>query len=340
VYTPDLQLVTDMVLSVTADTIFKAEPKMSSQLPDNAKISVEKGTQFQLIASEPAEGDHLEVHLANTTLGSEKKRKWFVYQPHAAVEGNRESLRVISDTIFKLQPVQSNQLSDAEKVFVKRGTVFLIHSYADPEKNHVRVALEGAYLGPYKRTAWYAYLPDIQMIGTEVDNKPDDANPWQPPVTANRGIPLKFPGFSGTYYSNDPIQWTNRYGEKGNFTWGEALHVNPATGYYRRPANAGVVYNIVKIADALEEIRRMYGGRPMGINSWYRDPTTNAAIGGASRSRHMTGDAVDFVITGISPFSVYARLNSWWGSRGGLASSSVFTHIDRRGYRARWSYGY
>jgi uncharacterized protein YcbK (DUF882 family) len=340
VYTPDLQLITDMVITTTVDTFFKAEPKLSSQLPEASKILVKKGTQFQLIASEPAEGDHEEVHLANTTLGEEKERKWFVYHPDATIEGNRQSLRVISDTIFKAKPVQSSQLSNDDKIFVKNGTVFLLKSYDDPEQNHVRVALQGAFLGPQNRTAWYAYLPDIQVIGTEFNNKPDDTNPWQPPETANRGVPLTFPGFAGTYYSNDPIQWTNRYGTKGNFTWGEALHVNPSTGSYRKPASAGVVYNILKMADVLEEIRRMYGDRPMKINSWYRDPATNAAIGGASRSRHMSGDAVDFVFPGISPFNVYARLDGWWGKRGGLASSSLFTHIDGRGYRARWSYGY
>jgi uncharacterized protein YcbK (DUF882 family) len=106
------------------------------------------------------------------------------------------------------------------------------------------------------------------------------------------------------------------------------------------PANSGVVYNILKVVDALEEIRKMYGNRPMQINSWYRDPATNAAVGGASQSRHLSGDAVDFVFAGISPFDVYAKLDPWWGSKGGLASSSVFTHIDVRGYRARWSYGY
>ena len=36
---------------------------------------------------------------------------------------------------------------------------------------------------------------------------------------------------------------------------------NPTEGT-RRPANSGVVYNILKVNDFLEEIRRMYGGRP------------------------------------------------------------------------------
>jgi uncharacterized protein YcbK (DUF882 family) len=340
VYTPDTELLTNMFLKVKADTFFKAEAKMSSQLSDSQKVFVKAGTTHKLIQSKPAAGDHLEVDLADASFGPENQKTWYVYQPHTEVEGKRQILEIVSDTLFKSEPVQSSQLPDSDKVFVKKGTTFLLNSYANPDKNHVKVALQGAFLGPKSLTTWYAYLPDIAISGTEIGNHPDDQNPGQPANPVDRGIPLRFPGFTGTYYSNDPIQFNNKFGERGNFTWAEALHVNPSTGAYRKPASSGVVYGILKVVDALEDIRRMYGNRPMRINSWYRDPATNAAVGGASMSRHLSGDAVDFVFAGISPFDVYARLNPWWGSRGGLASSSVFTHIDVRGYRARWSYGY
>jgi len=49
---------------------------------------------------------------------------------------------------------------------------------------------------------------------------------------------------------------------------------------------------------------------------------------------------VDFVVSGISPPQVNRQLEPWWGDRGGLASVSCFTHIDARGYKARWSYGF
>ncbi len=86
--------------------------------------------------------------------------------------------------------------------------------------------------------------------------------------------------------------------------------------------------------------RAYFGGKPIQINSWYRDPVSNRRAGGASRSRHLVGDAVDFVVTGIHPQEVNKRLESWWGSKGGLASASCFTHIDTRGCRARWTYGF
>jgi uncharacterized protein YcbK (DUF882 family) len=340
VHAPDIAVLTGVTLTTKVSTLLKAEPKSSSELTDDQKIAIEKGATYKLLSFEPAAGDHLQVELANATLGQEQSRKWYIYNPDIKIEGNRETLEVVGDTIFKLEPIQSSQLPDSDKILIKKGTVFLLHSYGQPDKNHVRVALKGAFLGPKNLTAWYAFIPDIQISGTEVSNKPDDKEPKQPANPVDRGFPLTFPGFSGTYYSNNPIQPTNRYGQRGNFTWGEALHVNRSTGRYRRPASTNVVYNIIKVADVMEEIRHMYGGQPIRINSWYRDPATNRAVGGASRSRHLSGDAVDFVVPGVSCFNVYARLNPWWGSRGGLASSSVFTHIDVRGFRARWSYGY
>jgi uncharacterized protein YcbK (DUF882 family) len=340
VYTPDIDVLTGVRLRVVSDTLFKAEPKISSQLTDAQKVFVKNGTQLMLLAFKPAAGDHYEVDLVDSIVGAEVSTKWYVYSPDTKIEGNRQTLEITGDTIFKSQPVQSSQLPDAEKVLVKKGTVFLLNSYAQPDKNHVRVALQGAFLGPQNRTTWHAYVPDIQISGTEIGNKPSDQGTGQPANPADRGIALTLPGFTGTYYSNDPIQPKNKYGVRGHFTWGEALHVNRSTGAYRRPANSGVVYGILRVADAMEEIRKMYGDKPLQINSWYRDPRTNAAVGGASMSRHLVGDAVDFVVPGVRCSDVYARLNGWWGNRGGLASSSVFTHIDVRGYRARWSYGY
>ncbi len=342
----DVEMITDITLTVVRNTVFKREPKDSSQLPANSVLTIPSGTRFHLINNKPAAGDHADIELAEAPTENEARRDWFVYKPDVKIEGRRELLRVKGDTVFKTQPVQSSQLATDDKVLVKKGTVFLLNSYAQPADNHVRVAFQGAFLGPKNLTTWFAYVPDIEIEGTSIGNNPNDRgvapvdSGKDPATPVDRGIRLQLPGLKGTYYSNDPIYPVNQYGQRGNFTWGEALHVNWATGYYRKPANAKVVQGILKVARAMEEIRRMYGDRPIRINSWYRDPATNAAVGGARFSRHLSGDAVDFVIPGVSCFNVYARLSPWWGNRGGLASSSVFTHIDVRGYRARWDYGY
>ncbi len=342
VFTPSIELLTGITLTVTSDTLFKTQPKLSIDLPATAKQFVKNGTQFQLISFVPAANNHTKIELANGTLGPNEETIWYAFSPDIRVQGQRQVLETVSDTLFKTQPVQSVELADNEKVFVRNKTFFLVNSYAQPADFHVRVALQGAFLGPQNRNTWYCFVPDIAILGTEIGNHPDDKNTETggPTPPRDRGIPLRFPGFEGVYYSNDPIYPTNQFGERGYFTWGQAVHANPATGFYRRPDTPAVVYRILDMARILEDIRQRYGNRDIQINSWYRDPETNAAVGGALQSRHLMGDAVDFVVPGIHPYDVYADLDAWWGSRGGLASSTVFTHIDMRGYRARWSYGY
>lgn len=57
--------------------------------------------------------------------------------------------------------------------------------------------------------------------------------------------------------------------------------------------------NALKVCRALETIRESYN-LPIIISSGYRSPELNKLIGGSSSSSHMTGEAVDFTIPGIS----------------------------------------
>lgn len=245
----------------------------------------------------------------------------------------------LHNTWLKAQPLPSDALKDSEKFWVVKGAQYAA-VLIDPKEIHKHVQLEFSKPFPWGKQAFaYVGLEDRSDAHWELKGNPPNNAPKDEPFSKkllpaqprDRGKALTFPGFTGTYYTNDAII-TN-----GNFTWGEATH-----GGARIPVNSDVVYGMIRIAKALEEIRTMLGNHPMQINSWYRDPATNAAVGGASMSRHLTGDAVDFVLMGdrMHPYDVFDALDAWWGSRGGLASSTVFTHIDARGYRARWDYGY
>ncbi len=338
-YNPDIEIQSSPVkLVVVSDTLFKQQPVVSSQLPDSDKVFVKNGTQFDLQSYLPAANNHLKVALANKFLGPFNRNTWYAYQPDVRVSGSIVTLKVISDTLFKLRPVFSSQLTSAEKVFVKNGTEFEI---ADSEKatgNHVRVVLSNTGLSDRNLKTWYAYAPDILIEGNPPDNKPqpvpDPAEQEQPDPDSDSDEdkptgPFRLPGFSSTFYLSEPII------PDGHFTWAEATKNGR-----RIPVSRDVVYGIIRIARVMEEVRDRLGDRPISVNSWYRTPAANAAAGGAKYSRHMSGDAIDFVVSGLQSYTVYAQLNSWWGSRGGLASSSIFTHIDARGFYARWSYGY
>ena len=326
VYKPDVRIYdTKIRLTVTSDTLFKQRPVLSNQLSDREKVFVPNGTTYYLQSYLPAEGQHVRVAIANAFLGSENRTTWYAYKPDIRIIGDTITLTVVSDTLFKTSPKMSSQLNNQEKVFVKSKTELELVTHEQAAANHVKLELAEPSFNNRSERIWYAYKPDIQIEGNEENNQPKNETP-RPKAS---GPHIKLPGFRGNFYLSNPII------PGGNFTWGEATH-----GGSRIPVNRNVVYGIIRIARVMEEVRERLGGRPLTINSWYRDPVTNRRVGGASRSRHLTGDAVDFVVPGIHPYDVYDRLNRWWGSRGGLASATVFTHIDTRGYYARWSYGF
>jgi len=75
-------------------------------------------------------------------------------------------------------------------------------------------------------------------------------------------------------------------------------------------------------------------GTEVKINSAYRSPGKNASVGGASRSKHMTGDAIDVRVTGDyntrAQFVVAASRAGFTG----IGVYSSFIHLDIGGRRA------
>jgi len=78
----------------------------------------------------------------------------------------------------------------------------------------------------------------------------------------------------------------------------------------------------------VELLRKYLGGRPVIVNSCFRDERYNFIVGGASKSQHKLGKAIDVVVVGISPTGVANA-----GSRAGFTFIQVysgFTHLDIR----------
>lgn len=90
----------------------------------------------------------------------------------------------------------------------------------------------------------------------------------------------------------------------------------------------------------LEQIR-IHFGVPITITSGYRCPTHNSkpSVGGATKSRHVQGDAADIVVKGVAP-RVVAQYAESIGILGiGLyetAKDGHFVHIDTRAYKSFW----
>ena len=58
--------------------------------------------------------------------------------------------------------------------------------------------------------------------------------------------------------------------------------------------DAETIANLSVLALGLEEVRELLG-HPLHINSAYRGPKVNSAVGGSKNSAHMKGYAADFV---------------------------------------------
>ena len=127
-----------------------------------------------------------------------------------------------------------------------------------------------------------------------------------------------------------------------NFTWGEATKK-----LTRVPedliidgrlvcSREGIERNIINTAKYLDEMRKLLGNRPIIVTSWYRGVQENKRCGGAKKSQHLYGLAVDFYSQYFPPAKVYKELDAWHGNKGGLGKYYSFTHIDLRGYKARW----
>ena len=246
-------------------------------------------------------------------------------------------LLITQSTILKPAPEQARSLPPSSLAPVNKGKVLPVLAYA-AEGDHLRFTLDKARINLAElhgsgRNTWYVYGPHCEdPSGYGLANQPTD-KPAQLVQGARKGLKFSLPGFSSAFTMTDAI-----HPQALSFTWAEALHWNGKT--YRQPDSRAQVEQIIKMARVLQDIRGRLGHRQITVTSWLRPYKINQEVGGASNSRHLYGDGVDFRVAGMTPAQVYGALDSWWGTQGGLAQGGRmgFTHIDGRGQRARWSY--
>ena len=107
-----------------------------------------------------------------------------------------------------------------------------------------------------------------------------------------------------------------------------------------------VVYRFIALQDALA--RSGYDPDALLVRFGHRHPKLNKEVGGASKSRHIVGEALDITIDDINGDGSYTEADKAIvldlcereiiGNRGGLGRypGTRSIHIDVRGYRARW----
>jgi putative chitinase len=62
--------------------------------------------------------------------------------------------------------------------------------------------------------------------------------------------------------------------------------------------------NLVRLANFLEVVKAVLGGKPIVINSAFRSAQVNAAVGSKDSSQHRTGCAADIRVPGMTPDQV------------------------------------
>jgi len=141
------------------------------------------------------------------------------------------------------------------------------------------------------------------------------------------------------------IDWNNPKAKISKyFTVWEVTKSDP-----RRIPTVGseVEREILKLAIELDKIREDWGGVIL-VNSWYRPPVVNRAVGGSPYSQHLYGRAVD--ICPANPGSL-AKFQAWldqhWYGALGYGARRGFVHLDTRNGKGwkkkkkkgpRWNY--
>jgi zinc D-Ala-D-Ala carboxypeptidase len=93
--------------------------------------------------------------------------------------------------------------------------------------------------------------------------------------------------------------------------------------------NPLAVQNLFKVAAVLEQIRALLGGKPILVSSGYRSPELNRAIGGSSKSEHMTGNAADFKCPGFgTPLQICHAIVKSGIKFGQLIQEGSWVHIS------------
>ena len=163
---------------------------------------------------------------------------------------------------------------------------------------------------------------------------------YERPADQSEAVQTKRASFGQTYYdkyagtSSNKDTSTNKDGKyvKGVST---RLSTNFTSNEFDCHGSGCCSETLVdaKLIEYLQKIRNHFGVA-VSINSGYRCEKHNAAVGGASQSKHKYGQAADIVVQGVAPLKV-AQYAESLGILG-IGQYSNFVHIDTRTTKYYW----
>ena len=68
--------------------------------------------------------------------------------------------------------------------------------------------------------------------------------------------------------------------------------------------NESETTNLVRLANFLEQVKELLGGKPIMVNSAFRSKAVNDAVGSKDTSQHRVGCAADIRVPGMTPDEV------------------------------------
>jgi len=82
--------------------------------------------------------------------------------------------------------------------------------------------------------------------------------------------------------------------------------------------------NLQRLAEFLENVKEALGGKPIMVNSAFRNKQVNDAVGSKDSSQHRVGCAVDIRVPGLTPDQVVRAIIA-----SGLPYDQVIREFDR-----------
>jgi len=79
---------------------------------------------------------------------------------------------------------------------------------------------------------------------------------------------------------------------------------------YDNTPNADQINNLTRVAQLLEQVKALLGGKPVMVNSGYRSPQVNLAVGSKPTSQHCLGCAADIRVPGMTPDEVVQAIKA------------------------------
>ena len=87
--------------------------------------------------------------------------------------------------------------------------------------------------------------------------------------------------------------------------------------------DADALANLQRLAEFLERVREVLGGKPVMVNSAFRSKAVNDAVGSKDKSQHRLGCAADIRVPGMTPDAVVKAVMA-----SGLAYDQLIREFD------------